>query len=146
MAPLCILYFLVVGAWLGAAALLAERALPAAMARRWIWCLTIVGSIALPMVLSARHSSHVIGLWGHELLRIPSAPVVGGAEAESVRRQLLDCAAGYGAIIRQLWFASALLLLAWGVLSTWRLRRLVREQHRGPSERTVVDGAPVTLT
>ncbi len=146
MAPLCILYFLVVGAWLGAAGLLAERALPAAVARRWIWCLTIVGSIGLPMVLSTRHSSHVIGLWGQELLRIPSVPMVGGTEADSLRRQLLDCAASYGAVIRQLWFAGALLVLAWGVLSAWRLRRLVRSQRAGSSDRTVVDGVPVTLT
>ena len=146
MAPLCILYFLLVGAWLGAAGQLVERALSAAMARRWIWCLTIVGSMALPMVLSVRHSSHVIGLWGHELLRIPSAPVVGADASHSLRHQLLDCAAGYGAIIRQLWFGAALILLAWGVLSAWRLHRLVRSQHAGSSERHVVDGVPVTLT
>jgi bla regulator protein blaR1 len=145
MAPLCILYFLVVGAWLGAAALMAERALPATMARRWIWCVSIVASIALPMILSARHSSHVIGLWGHELLRIPAAPAV-GTEAESLRRQLLDCAAGYGTVIRQLWFAAALLVLAWGLLSAWRLRRLIRAQGVTSPERTVVDGVPATLT
>ena len=146
MAPLCILYFLVVGAWLGAAGLLAERAMPRRVPRRWIWCLTIVGSIALPMILSARHSSHVIGLWGQELLRIPSAPEAGGTVADSLRRQLLDCAAGYGAVIRQLWFASALVVLAWGALAAWRLRRLVRAQCTGSPDRTAVDGVRVTLT
>ena len=146
MAPLCILYFLVFGAWLGAAGLLAERALPTSASRRWIWCLTIVGSIALPMILSSRHSSHVIGLWGHELLRIPSAPVVVGAEAESVRRHLLDCAAGYGTVIMRVWLAAAVLALAWSALSAWRLRRLLRTRCGGSSSRAVVDGVPVTLT
>jgi len=146
MAPLCILYFLVVGTWLGAAAMLGERALPARVPRRWIWCLTIVGSVALPMVLSTRHSSHVLGLWGHELLRIPSAPISNGPGAESLRRQLLDCAAGYGSVIMRLWLAAALLVLAWGLLSAWRLRRIERVQRSGSSSRAMVDGVAVTLT
>ena len=146
MAPLCILYFLVVGAWLGAAALLAERALPARAPRRWIWCLTILGSFALPMVLSARHSSHVIGLWGHELVRIPSAPAIADGATESLHRQLLDCASDYGTLIMRLWLVAAALVLAWGALSAWRLRRLLRAQGTGPSRRAVVDGVSVIIT
>ena len=146
MAPLCILYFLVVGTWLGAAGVLGERALPARVPRRWIWCLTLVGSVALPMVLSTRHSSHVIGLWGHELLRIPSAPATAGPGMESLRRQLLDCAAGYGSVIMRLWLAAALLVLAWGLLSAWRLRRIERLERAGSSSRAMVDGVAVTLT
>ena len=145
MAPLCILYFLVVGTWLGAAALLAERALPARLPRRWIWCLSIIGSFAVPMILSTRHSSHVIGLWGHELLRIPS-PSGAGTASESIGRQLLDCAAGYGTVIMRFWFAGVLLVLAWAALSAWRLHRLVRAQRGGASRGTMVDGVAVTLT
>ena len=146
MAPLCILYFLVVGAWFGAAAILAERALPTRMPRRWIWCLSIAGSFALPMLLSARHSSPVIGLWGYELLRIPSVPANAGAETDTVRRHLLDCAAGYGTVILRLWLGAAALVLAGGALGAWRLRRLVRAQRVSASSVTVVDGVGVTLT
>ena len=146
MAPLCILYFLVVGSWLGAAARLAERALPARISRRWIWCLTIAGSFALPMILSARHSSPVIGLWGYELLQIPSAPANVGSDTVSVRRHLLDCAAGYGTVILRLWLGAAAIALGWGALSAWRLRRLVHAQRVGSPIPALVDGVAVTLT
>ena len=146
MAPLCILYFLVVGTWLGAAALLAERSMPARLPRRWIWCLAIVGSFSLPMILSVRHSSHVIGLWGHELLRIPSPPPSAGAATLPLGRQLLDCAAGYGSVIMRFWFIGVVLVLAWASVSTWRLRRLLRAQRGGSSRTSVVDGVVVTLT
>ena len=145
MAPLCLLYFVLVSTWLGAAGVLTERALPAAAPRRWIWCVTILGSIALPMALSTSHSSHVIDLWGHELLRVPSAPAAGDAPASSLRAWL-DCGGSLGTVIRRVWFFAAAIALVWGAASAWRLHRLVRSQ-RGPAPgSSIVDGVQVTFT
>ena len=146
MAPLCLLYFLLVGTWLGAAGLLVERALPAAAPRRWIWCVTIVASIALPMALSARHSSHVIDLWGLELLRVPSASAAPGVSAESALRSWLDCDAPLGVVVLRTWLAGCLLMLAWGAASALRLRRLLHAKGAAESRSAVVDGVTVTLT
>ena len=148
MAPLCLLYFIAVGSWLGAAGLLTERALPTRAPRRWIWGLTIATSIALPMVLSARHSSHVIGLWGHELLRIPSAsPAVGtGATPASALHNWLDCGAAYGSIVMRIWLAGSALLLAWGLANAWRLHRLLGASRSASREAAVIDGVEVTIT
>ena len=145
MAPLCLLYFILVGTWLGAAGILVERALPPAAPRRWIWCVTILGSIALPMALSTSHSSHVIDLWGHELLRVPAAPSSGGTSASSLRAWL-DCGGSLGTVTRRVWFIAASLVLAWGAVSTWRLHRLVRSQRARGSSSSVVDGVKATLT
>ena len=45
---LCILYVTAVGTLLSVAGVLIERVLPATFPRRWIWCLIIPTSIALP--------------------------------------------------------------------------------------------------
>src|SRR4051812_13680292 len=45
---LCILYVNAVGALLCVAGILVERGPPAAFARRWLWCVMIPVSVALP--------------------------------------------------------------------------------------------------
>src|SRR5215203_3880860 len=117
MAPLCLLYFFAVGSWLGAAGLLAERALPRTAPRRWIWCATLVSSVVLPLLLSATHSSHVIGLWGHEVVRVPPAHHLTDAGTASTLRAWLDCSAGFGAVLLRIWLGGTVLVLGWAAAS-----------------------------
>jgi bla regulator protein blaR1 len=148
MAPLCLFYFFAVGSWLGAAGLLVERALPPAASRRWIWCVTLVSSVALPMLLSATHSSHVIGLWGHEVVRVPAAHQMAAAGTASTLRAWLDCTAGFGAVLLRIWLAGTLLVLGWAAASTWRVHHMLRSSgaRRGAAQTTLIDGVPVTVT
>src|SRR5439155_4771385 len=113
MAPLCLLYFFAVGSWLGAAGLLVERALPHSAPRRWIWCVTLVSSVALPMLLSVTHSSHVIWLWGHEVVRMPAMHQMTGAGSPSTLRAWLDCSADLGRVLLRIWLVCSVLVLAW---------------------------------
>jgi hypothetical protein len=147
MAPLCLLYFFLVGSWLSAAGLLVEHALPRSVPRRWIWCATLVTSVALPILLSASHSSHVIGLWGYEVLRMPAAPPTVGAGAASTLRSWLDCTADFSQDLFRIWLIGTALVLAWAAGSTWRVRRTIRtSQLRQGSAVAVVDGVSVIVT
>jgi hypothetical protein len=148
MAPLCLLYFVVVGSWLGAAGLLVERALPRSAPRRWIWCVTLVVSVGLPMLLSATHSSHVIGLWGHEVARMPAADRSLGDGASWTLHNLLDCSASFSQDLFRIWLIGTALVLAWTASGAWRVRRTIRSAstRRGASAATVVDGVSVIVT
>jgi len=148
MAPLCLLYFVVVGSWLGAAGLLVERALPRPAPRRWIWCTTLVMSVGLPMLLSATHSSHVIGLWGHEVARMPAADRALADGASSTLHNLLDCSASLSQDLFRIWLIGTALVLAWAAGSAWRVRRTIRgaSTRRGASAAAVVEGVPVIVT
>ena len=148
MAPLCLLYFFAVGSWLGAAGLLVERALPRSAPRRWIWCATLVTSVVLPILLSVSHSSHVIGLWGHEVVRMPAAHRSSGAGASLTLHNLLDCSADFSQDLFRIWLVGTALVLAWAAGSAWRVRRTIRAAHtrRGASAAAVVDGVSVIVT
>jgi bla regulator protein blaR1 len=147
MAPLCLLYFFAVGAWLSAAGVLAEHALPRSAPRRWIWCAAMLLSVALPMLLSATHSSHVIALWGREVVRMPAAHGMTGGDSPSTLRAWLDCNAAFGQVLLRIWLAGTVLVLAWAAAGTWRVHRMLRtaRRRRGPTP-TVVEGVTVTVT
>ena len=148
MAPLCLFYFVVVGSWLGAAGLLVERALPRAAPRRWIWCATLATSVVLPILLSVSHSSHVIGLWGHEVARMPAAHPSSGGGASSTLHNLLDCSAAFSQGLFRVWLVGTALVLAWTAASAWRVRRTIgsARSSRPASSTAVVDGVPVIVT
>ena len=148
MAPLCLLYFFAVGSWLAAAGLLAERALPPSAPKRWVWCVTMVSSVVLPMLLSMTHSSHVIGLWGHEILHMPSAHHAMDAGSPSTLDEWLDCRADLGGVLLRVWLVGTALVLAWATASAWRVRLLVRSTSGQSSDArmTVVDGVQVVVT
>jgi bla regulator protein blaR1 len=148
MAPLCLFYFFAVGSWLGAAGSLVERALPRSAPRRWIWCVTLVGSVVLPVVLSATHSSHVIGLWGHELARMPAAHQMPHPGPASALRDWLDCSAGYATVLLRFWLVGSIIVLGWSAAASWRVHRLARSARslRGGVSTTFVEGVPVTVT
>ena len=134
---LCILYFTVFGAGLGAAGLLVERALPAAWPRRWLWCGVIAVATIVPGVQRAHHVVAV-------------GTPAGGVGATGTRGMLFllvpmrwASTGAYDAAINRLWCVASAGLLAWALLgAAW----VAYEARRGRGGRTVVDGARVVVT
>ena len=124
---LCILYVIAVGMLLGAAGVLVERILPAAVARRWVWCLTIPISVVVPGYYRGHHSA-VVGTLGTD-----ASP--GGATAGWWGHvQALD------PTINRLSMAASLLLVAWLLLNAgWVLLR-------ANGRRATLEGVPVVIT
>jgi len=152
MAPLCLLYFATVAICLGAAGHLADRALPPTATRRWIWGLALIGAVILPPLFSAQHSSHVIDLWGRELVRLPDVALSGTTAQSAMSRNWLECSATFGQTLLLIWLGATILLLLWGMANAVRVGRLVRgaraaRDARGAGvEPTVVDGVEVVVT
>ena len=124
---LCILYVIAVGTLLGAAGVLAERALPAAFPRRWLWCIIIPVSVVLPGYYRGHHS------WA----------VADALVEQAVRAQSYDTS------IQRVWLTASALLLLWGLASAWRVARVVSLSRRGrlnAGGATIVDGIPVVVT
>jgi beta-lactamase regulating signal transducer with metallopeptidase domain len=148
MAPLCLLYFAAVAICLGVAGHLVDRALPLAAPRRWIWCTALACAVVLPPVISVRHSSHVVDLWGRELVRLPAVDL-SGATQSAAYPNWLECSAAYGRTILPIWFTATILLVLWGIANAVRVGRLVRRARGargGDNSRSVVDGVEVVVT
>jgi hypothetical protein len=127
MNVLCILYVIAVGTLLGAAGVLAERALPAAFPRRWVWCIVIPVSIVLPGLYRVHHS------WA----------VTDAFQQQAVRAQ------SYETRIHGVWLVASAVLILWGLLNAWGVSRAVNSSRRergGASGSTIVDGIPVVVT
>jgi beta-lactamase regulating signal transducer with metallopeptidase domain len=124
---LCILYVIAVGTLLGAAGLLAERALPAGFPRRWVWCIIIPVSVVLPGYYRWHHNWSVI-----EELQQPAMR-----------------AATYDTTINRVWLTVSAMLLLWGLANAWRVSRVIHlsRRERGDNNgRAIVDGIPVVVT
>ena len=139
---LCILYVNFMGLLLGIVGAAAERGLPAAFSRRWLWCIVMVTSLAVPGYYSVSHTVTV-------------ADVLGGSSATAatpLTGSLTPLDAQWWAHMQSLdpfinngWRAASLLLLIWGLASVWRVSLLVR-RARGLHRSVSVDGMPVVLT
>lgn len=120
---LCILYVNAVGMLLGIAGVLAERALPAAFARRWLWCIIIPVSVFLPGYYRWHHN------WS----------VVDALQQPAMVAQTFDTS------INRVWLTASAMLLFWGLANALRVTRLiwVSRRERGPA---IIDGVPVVVT
>jgi beta-lactamase regulating signal transducer with metallopeptidase domain len=124
---LCILYVNAVGMLLGIAGVLAERALPAAFARRWVWCIIIPVSVVLPGYYRGHHNWSVM-----EALQQPAMQ-----------------AASYDTTINRVWLTASAMLLLWALANAWRVSRVIYLSRKEKGEnigRAVVDGIPVVVT
>ena len=132
---LCILYVNAVGALLGCVGLLIERALPNGFPRRWLWCLLIPTSMALPGVYRYRHSMSVLDMF--------SPTAAGGAGSANFWQGIesLD------PFINRGWELASLTVLALGIANVLRVAYLVYgARFRRGAAATVVDGVPVVIT
>jgi hypothetical protein len=124
---LCILYVNLAGLCLGLAALFFERALPATSPRRWLWCLVIPTSVVLPGLYRFHHS------WSVADVFVQTA----------ARAQLYDTS------INRVWLTISGTLLLWGLISAWRVARVVSLSRKGRVDATgiaTIDGVPVVVT
>ncbi len=124
---LCILYVNLAGLCLGLAALFFERALPATSPRRWLWCLVIPTSVVLPGLYRFHHSWSVADVF-----------VQTAARAQS-----------YDTSINRVWLTISGTLLLWGLISAWRVARVVSLSRKGRVDATgiaTIDGVPVVVT
>ena len=144
---LCILYVNIVGALLGVAALLIERALPAGWPRRWMWSAIIPVSIFVPGYYRNHHNWSVIGALEHQVSQTSLTPVTGARPA------LLDPdwwahTESYNTAINQFWLLASAVLIAWGLANAWRVWRIVSLSRRQNDRREmhVIDGVPVLVT
>jgi hypothetical protein len=146
---LCILYVNVVGALLGVIGMLVERALPATAPRRWLWCVIIAVSIALPGYYRAHHTWSVLEALHHQA--VASSP---DDDHRTASLSLLDPdwwahTRSYDTAINRTWLGASAVLILLGVANAWRVSRIVRRSRRargGAGRPTIVDGVPVVLT
>ena len=140
---LCILYVNFMGLLLGIVGSAAERGLPAAVSRRWIWVIVMVASLAVPGYYSVNHTVTVADVLGGRSAVAATSPTAGSLsplDAEWwVHLQSLDPLINVG------WKGASLLLLIWGLASVWRVSLLVRRAG-GLRRPTSVDGMPVLVT
>jgi bla regulator protein BlaR1 len=146
---LCILYVNVVGMCLGFAALLIERALPAAFPRRWLWSVVLVTSIALPGYYRAHHTFSVTDALEHQAVRAPLGQMPGAASFGAFDPAWWAHTESYDAAINRFWLTLSAMLLIWGLANAWRVSRLVgraRRERGNPGRPGIVDGVPVVVT
>jgi len=131
---LCILYVNAVGFLLGNIGVLVERLLPTTMARRWIWCVILLASIALPGYYRYHHAFAVGGT-------SDAAMVVLDAGLAS-QISALDIAIGH------VWTIATGLLALWALVNAgWvsHMVRVSRTRLRG-SVPSAIGGVPVVIT
>lgn len=139
---LCVLYVTAVGALLGIAGLLVERALPATMQRRWIWCLLIPASIALPGFYRSHHAMAV-----SEILPQGNMPSIAGTVSLSIldpawwaRTETMD------SVINRFWLVASATIFIWGVANILWISIAVFLSRRQRGGSLVIDGIPVVIT
>jgi hypothetical protein len=144
---LCILYVNAVGTLLCIAGFLVERAIPATFARRWLWCVIIPVSVALPGYYRYHHMVSVAEVQQAVQPSLSQALGMGPLT-------LLDPAwwaqiQSYDTVINQLWLSASGLLVLWGLANAWRVYRTIslsRRSRGGAKGPAVVDGVPVLVT
>lgn len=145
---LCILYVNTVGGLLSLVGLLVERGLPTISPRRWLWCFIIPASIVLPGFYRAHHTASVTELLQHREMQSPP----GGAQVVASFAPLDPAwwaqVQSYDAFIDRAWLTASALLLVWGLLTAWRVAKLVRTSRRRAwgNEPVLIDGVPVVVT
>lgn len=145
---LCILYVNFIGGLLGVAGLLTERALPAAWARRWVWCVVIAISVTLPGVYQARHRWSVVEALEQRTAH-PTLADAGNTPIAALDPDWWAQTRSYSTIINRYWLLASGVLLLWGLANAGRVARVVsasRRERRDSPGATVVDGVRVVVT
>lgn len=130
----CIPYVIAIGFLLGLVGVIAERLLPPTMARRWIWCVIIVASIALPGYYRFHHTAIVAGTVESAMFALDPA----------VARQLHSI----DVVIGRAWVIATTLLGVWALVNLGWVSHVVRASRarlRG-STPTALGGVPVIIT
>jgi bla regulator protein BlaR1 len=142
-----IFYVNAVGFCLGLAALLLERATPAPSPRRWIWCVIIPISVALPGFYRFNHSWSIVDAFEKHSAHPPLAQPLETASRTVLDLNLWTQVQSYDSTINRLWLIVSAFLLLSALASAWRVSRAVgllgRRRANGAA---IVDGVPVVVT
>ena len=143
---LCILYANIVGALVGVAALLVERALPISWPRRWLWCLVIPFSMFIVGYYRVHHNWTVASALEQSKVAT-SGPVTQGS-LSILNLEWWMHTSSYDRMIQRVWLTASALLIAWALANAWRVWRIVRLSRRqaDPRRPALVDGIPVVVT
>ena len=143
---LCILYANIVGALVGVAALLVERALPISWPRRWLWCVVIPFSMFIVGYYRIHHNWTVASAL--EQSQAATSGAVTQASPSIFNLEWWMHTSAYDRLINRVWLMASALLIAWAVANAWRVWRIVRLSRRqaDPRQPALVDGIPVVVT
>lgn len=145
---LCILYVIAVGTLLGSAGMLVERVLSATGQRRWVWCVVIALSIAMPGFYRVQHNWSITRAFEQQSAH-PSGHVLVSASRTALNPGLWAEIQSYDTVINRLWIYFSGMLMLWGLANAGRVWRLVsvsrKRQGKGAAP-TVVDGVDVVVT
>lgn len=141
---LCILYANIVGALVGVAALLVERALPVSWPRRWLWCLVIPFSMFIVGYYRVHHNWAV----SSAIEQTSAASVADRGSVSILNLRWWMDTSSYDRLINRVWLTASALLIAWALVNAWRVWRIVRLSRRqaDPRQSALVDGIPIVVT
>jgi len=142
---LCILYVNIVGFCLGFAALLVERALPSTFPRRWLWCLVLAMSIAVPGYYRTHHNWSVDTALATRAVQ-PSSGQLAAAPFAPLDPGWWQRTESYDQAINRVWLSVSAMLFLWGLANSWRVLRLVSNARRRQGSFASIDGVPVVVT
>ena len=145
---LCILYVIAVGTLLGYAGLLVERVVSGTAQRRWVWCVVIVLSMALPGFYRVQHNWSITQTYEEQTAH-PPGHAIAAASLNALNPGLWAQIQSYDRVINRIWLYSSALLIVWALANAGRVWHLVTVSRRRQGERgapTVVDGVQVVIT
>jgi beta-lactamase regulating signal transducer with metallopeptidase domain len=145
---LCILYVIAIGTLLGYAGLLVERVLSATAQRRWVWCVVIALSLALPGFYRVQHNWSITTAFEQQNAHPPDHALA-AASLTALNPGLWEHVQSYDRIINRIWMYTSALLVIWALGNAgrvWRLVSVSRKRYGQRGQPTVVDGIPVVVT
>jgi bla regulator protein blaR1 len=146
---LCILYVITVGTCLGVVGLVVERMLPPIAPRRWLWCVIIPISMAIPGYNRTHHNWAITGGSEQQAVRPPLTLTIGAASVTPFDGDVWARIESYDTTINQVWLLASGMLLIWALTNAMRVSHVLslsRDSQGGPHGPAIVDGVPVVVT
>jgi bla regulator protein blaR1 len=145
---LCVLYVILVSTCLGFAAILLERALPAAFPRRWIWCAVIPVAMFIPGYYRYHHNWSVIPMLEHQTAQSSVVGALAAGPLPVLDPEWWDHTRAFDVVINRVWLLASAIIIAWALANAWRVWRIVRLSRRQSDSRqpAIVDGVPIVVT
>lgn len=146
---LCVLYVIAVGALLGVAGVLIERALPTAFPRRWVWCVIIPTSLFIPGYYRTHHMWSVGEAFARQSAQPSMSHGFGAASLAALDPAWWAHIESYDRAINRVWLTVSALLIVWGVVNVVRVLYVVYASRTREDDATtpaIVDGVPVVVT
>ena len=145
---LCILYVIAIGTGLGAVGLLIERALPATWSRRWVWCVVIPVSLAVPGIYRVHHNWSITTAFEQQSLEAAVGSPLAKMSVLALDPDTWTMEPSQAMLINRGWLIASAFLLLWVLANAGRVAYLVRIARGTGARRrpTIVDGIPVVVT